>query len=1365
MSRLILAATLSILSFGSLRAATQPWEGAPFTADPKALLAAAEAVKPAKPEDGVVVLLDETHVVLDANGLATRTERLVYLVTDEGAVEGWSSIDSDWSPWYEEQPKVAARVIAKDGSIHMLDPKSFGKSDAEDEPDMFTDTRVLSGPLPAVAPGSVVEQVVTHHDKTAVHDVGTAYRHQFGRWVESQQSRLIVEYPVALTFHLVNRTAPAIKPVESNANGIKRLVFESGVIPGYEASETNLPPDVERHSYVAFSTGKSWQDVATKYRAIVDQQIAAGPLPAANASAAKDAREVAATVLARLQKDIRYAGVEFGEGSIIPRSPKETLAHKYGDCKDKATLLVALLRQEGLAAHVALLNSGYGYDVDAELPGLSHFNHVIVYVAGAQPFWIDPTDEFARAGELPEQDQGRRALIASVDTNSLVETPIADGSANHTVENRSFTLAEDGKSTVVETTEYSGSEERSFRRYYATTDAKHVREQLEKFVKDNYFAEALGKYETTDPHDLSKPFRLTVEGLRAARGATEKGEAVVGFFEADLASDMPPSLKRADDESAEDEEPANAKKPKKRVHDFFFYEPYTKDIHVLVQAPSGYVLHALPEPATTPLGTAKLTSAFSEPEPGKLMADYHFESGPRRITAAKFEETRKALAELVSRKAVLFTWDQLGRKYADAGEVGKAIAEFRRLAALHPNEALHHIDIANALLAAGFGTAAREEAKRAIAIEPKSAKAHQALALILVHDEIGREFGKGFDLEGSIKEYRKAKELDPRNVALIGELSIVLQRNADGDEFGEGAHLDEAIAEYTGLKGLKEKVNQPYADRQLMALYVHTGRFKELKELTAQTKDTEKKDAMSLVAIAALDGGAAAVKAADAIELSKRRTTMTLAGSVLATVRRYPEAVELLTAAIQGAPNAAELRTQLDIVKKMKKVEEYPVKDDDPASVIRQFVITSILDEEAAERFMTAESKTVFGEKELNEPKRAEQAKKTAAARKAMRKFGNRAVIADAALAAFQLQQEGDDKTGFRMLGRATVKGVPEIATFLVKEGTTYRIAATSEAPEMLALHALHLADGGNTEAARQWLNWARDYVHGGEDEDPVASNPFAALWSRDQQASTVSEIRAASAALLPVSKKAAEVALPVLVSERAKAAEEKQWRIDQALATAYAETEKWNDLLATADRLLARHERSDSAFGSSIKALLNLNREDEAKERAKARLAKRANDRMALRTLGEIAETRGEYADAMASFAKVIDTPDANASDYNSLAWAAVFAGADLDKAIDDARRADGLQPGSYAILNTLATAYADHGNSAEARQTLLESLDAAPGEELRGADWYIVGRIAENYGINDVARDAYQRIKKPAKEHGSPYELAQKRLQAMKK
>src|SRR5699024_7069942 len=129
-----------------------------------------------------------------------------------------------------------------------------------------------------------------------------------------------------------------------------------------------------------------------------------------------------------------------------------------------------------------------------------------------------------------------------------------------------------------------------------------------------------------------------------------------------------------------------------------------------------------------------------------------------------FEEMRKEIIRVNNEKGFLLYFDQVGRKYLDAGEIGKAVAEFRRLALLHPNEALHHDDIARALLAGGMGSTARREAKRAVEVEPKSAKAHQQLGLVLANDLIGREFGAGCDIKGSIAEYRKARELDPKDI-------------------------------------------------------------------------------------------------------------------------------------------------------------------------------------------------------------------------------------------------------------------------------------------------------------------------------------------------------------------------------------------------------------------------------------------------------------------------------------------------------------------------------------------------------------------------------------------------------------------------
>src|SRR5262245_19317920 len=124
--------------------------------------------------------------------------------------------------------------------------------------------------------------------------------------------------------------------------------------------------------------------------------------------------------------------------------PGETLKRKYGDCKDKSTLLVALLRAAEIPANVALLNVGGWTDADEELPGLGLFDHAIVEVPGNPEYWIDATDEFARLGQLPAGDQGRLALIAAEGTERLKRIPESSSEQNRMVEKREIRLAEHG---------------------------------------------------------------------------------------------------------------------------------------------------------------------------------------------------------------------------------------------------------------------------------------------------------------------------------------------------------------------------------------------------------------------------------------------------------------------------------------------------------------------------------------------------------------------------------------------------------------------------------------------------------------------------------------------------------------------------------------------------------------------------------------------------------------------------------------------------------------------------------------------------------------------------------------------------------
>jgi hypothetical protein len=538
---------------------------------------------------------------------------MMYRIVDEAGVESMGQVERQWSPWYEERPTIEARVVTPDGTVHLLDKSAISDAAARvSSADIFSDDRIIRAPLPAVAIGSVVEYVVTTNSNSPLPDAGMTSAFYFGFGAPIQRVRLTIDAPSSIEPRIVNTSG--VEPRVAEKDGRRVRVFETGPTKAIEDAEWHLPFELSSFPYVAFSTGKSWQDVATRYGAIVDKQIAGSDLQKAVRNAigdATDRKEIITRLLAAIQKDIRYAGVEIAEGSIIPRPPKTVLANKYGDCKDKATLLVAMLREAGLTAHVALLNAGDDMDVKQELPGLGGFNHVIVIVDGETPIWVDPTDIYARAGELPLQDQGRMALIAKPETTALVRTPEDPSSVNVYRETRTFTLPEDGKATVVEVSEYRGAAESSLRRDMAARSAKETRENLEGYVKSAYVAKGLAKHTMTDTRDLAKPFRLTLEVNESSSGIVAGGEAAVAVTPAGLLYQFPEALRDWEEPSADDD-PKDA--AKKRKHDFLFPMPYVREWAYRIVPPPGYVARTLPPSETKKLGTVTYSQELKTAE-------------------------------------------------------------------------------------------------------------------------------------------------------------------------------------------------------------------------------------------------------------------------------------------------------------------------------------------------------------------------------------------------------------------------------------------------------------------------------------------------------------------------------------------------------------------------------------------------------------------------------------------------------------------------------------------------------------------------------------------------------------------------------
>ena len=137
-----------------------------------------------------------TSIRLDEQGRQHRTARRVYrFLTDKG-VDDWSCTEADWSPWCEEKPIFRVRVITPDGQAHALDQESIGEAPAEqDTPNLFSDEKLLRGPLPAIVVGAVVEEEIETSEIRSLFDHGIVERFLLGQQYPVRKLRLVIDAP------------------------------------------------------------------------------------------------------------------------------------------------------------------------------------------------------------------------------------------------------------------------------------------------------------------------------------------------------------------------------------------------------------------------------------------------------------------------------------------------------------------------------------------------------------------------------------------------------------------------------------------------------------------------------------------------------------------------------------------------------------------------------------------------------------------------------------------------------------------------------------------------------------------------------------------------------------------------------------------------------------------------------------------------------------------------------------------------------------------------------------------------------------------------------------------------------------------
>ena len=437
-----------------------------------------------------------------------------------------------------------------DGTFVSLDPKTITDSPINsDEAESYTSTRIRKAPLPGISVGSIVEEVVSVDEKQPYFPDGTVYRYPLANGAFTQREKVVVELPSSLPFRDKITDLPQLSVTRTENDGMRRVVYQQAQRPAIIYGDINLESTSTHIPMIEFSTGASWAAIAKGYAALRIPSIRGDQVQSILPSVKGDDRMATIQLLVkRLHKEVRYTGVEFDRAQIVPQTPEMVLKRHYGDCKDKATLLVTMLRAESIPANLALLSAGTFKDINPDLPGMDRFNHAIVYVpaSGKDPaLWIDATAEFDQAGSLPYEDSGRLALIIAPQTQALTKTPDPVPSDSVLVEDRAFTLADLGASRVVETSNTHGWIDATFRAWYGGPATKGTTDALENYGKTAYLAKSLVKVDHGDATDLSQPFRLTLTFDEARRGFTSLSDAAVAVFPSGIVYGLPTWIKTA----------------------------------------------------------------------------------------------------------------------------------------------------------------------------------------------------------------------------------------------------------------------------------------------------------------------------------------------------------------------------------------------------------------------------------------------------------------------------------------------------------------------------------------------------------------------------------------------------------------------------------------------------------------------------------------------------------------------------------------------------------------------------------------------------------------------------------------------------
>jgi Domain of Unknown Function with PDB structure (DUF3857)/Transglutaminase-like superfamily len=416
-----------------------------------------------------VVLYAEDVLAVQSNGKIKKITRRAYKILRPGGRRlGQQHF------FYDAETKISGihgwciPAAGKDFEVKEKEMTDTGYRDVEGG-ELYTDIHAKVMNIPAAEPGNIIGYEVEQDYRPYV--LGDEWF--FQEMMPVREARYTLQLPPNWEYKAVWMNHEELAPAPSTTGqwqwtlkDIPEVKWEAEMPPWKGVAGlmvlSIIPPGGANRGFLTWKDMGAWYNGLTQGRrdasAEIKQQVAAltGSLksPLAKMQA----------LAGFLQNEVRYVGIWFGIGGFQPHAAREVFKHRFGDCKDKATLLSAMLKEVGIESYYVIIHTERGGVTPITPPHLGSFNHAILaiqlpeglsdssLVATLQHprlgriLIFDPTDTFTPFGELRGDLQDNYGMLVTPDGGELIELPQLPAAKNGVQRTAKLTL--DGQGNV-----------------------------------------------------------------------------------------------------------------------------------------------------------------------------------------------------------------------------------------------------------------------------------------------------------------------------------------------------------------------------------------------------------------------------------------------------------------------------------------------------------------------------------------------------------------------------------------------------------------------------------------------------------------------------------------------------------------------------------------------------------------------------------------------------------------------------------------------------------------------------------------------------------------------------------------------------